>query len=275
MIVELLIGGLAAGLAGWGFWLEPRRLVRREQAVAIDGWPAALDGLRIAVASDLHIGSPHVPLARLPALVRAINAARADLILLGGDYLVARVVGGRFVPAEQVVRGLSALEAPLGVYAVLGNHDRRRGRAPASVAAFAGGHPQLLENRAMRIERNGAAFWLAGLGDWKHGSPDVPGTLAQVVDDAPVIALTHNPDLFPHLPERIALTVCGHTHIGQVRLPLIGALYTASRHGQRYARGLIREGTKQLFVSAGIGTSWLPLRFGAPPEIAVLRITRR
>lgn len=263
---------MAAGLAGWGFWLEPRRLVRREQAIAIAGWPAALDGLRIAVASDLHVGSPHVPLARLPTIVQAINAIQADLILLGGDFLVARVLGGRFVPAEQVVRGLAALAAPLGVYAVLGNHDRRRGRAPASLAAFAGGHPQLLENRAIRIVRGDTAFWLAGFGDWKHGAPDVPGTLAQVSDDAPVIALTHNPDLFPQIPERVALTICGHTHIGQVRLPLIGAPYTASCHGQRYARGLIREGTKQLYVSAGIGTSWLPLRLGAPPEIAVLAI---
>jgi predicted MPP superfamily phosphohydrolase len=234
----------------------------------------ALDGLRIAVASDLHIGSPHVPLGRLPAIVDAVNATGADLILLGGDYLVARVLGGRFVPAETVVRGLTALKAPLGVYAVLGNHDRRRGRAAASLAAFAGGHPQLLENRAVRIARDGAGFWLIGLGDWKHGSPDVSGTLAQVSDEGPVIALTHNPDLFPQLPQRVALTVCGHTHIGQVRLPLIGAPYTASRHGQRYARGLIREGGKQLFVSAGIGTSWLPLRFRAPPEIVVLRITR-
>ena len=231
--------------------------------------------MRIAVASDLHIGSPHVPLARLPRIVEAINASGADLILLGGDYLVARVLGGRFVPAEIVVRGLAGLKAPLGVYAVLGNHDRRRGRAPASIAAFAGGHPRLLENRAVRIASAGGTFWLVGLGDWKHGSPDVSRTLAQVSDDGPVIALTHNPDLFPHLPERVALTVCGHTHIGQVRLPLIGAPYTASRHGQRYARGLIREGRKQLFVSAGIGTSWLPVRFGAPPEIAVLRITRR
>jgi uncharacterized protein len=275
MIAELLIGGLAAALAGWGFWVEPRRLVRREQTVALQGWPLALDGLRVAVASDLHVGSPHVPLARLPAIVAAINGADADLILLGGDYLVARVLGGRLVPAEAVVRGLAGLKASLGVYAVLGNHDRRRGRAPASVAAFAGGHLQLLENRVVRVERNGAGFWLAGLGDWKHGSPDVPGTLAQVTDDAPVIALTHNPDLFPHLPERIALTVCGHTHTGQVRLPLVGPLYTASRHGRRYAQGLIREGQKQLYVSAGIGTSWLPLRFGAPPEIAVLTITRR
>lgn len=274
MILELIGGGLlAGGLAGWGLWFEPRRLALRQAAIAIDGWPAALDGLRVALVSDLHVGSPHVPLERLTAIVHAVNALRADLILLGGDFLVAGVLGGRFIPPHLLVERLAKLQAPLGTYAVLGNHDRKRGRAPASLAAFAGGHPRLIENEAVRLTRHGAAFWLIGLSELKYGTPDIPGTLARVTDDAPVIALTHNPDLFPLLPPRVALTFAGHTHTGQVRLPLIGAPYTSSRHGQRYARGLVREAGKQLYVTAGIGTSLLPVRFNAPPEIAVLSLT--
>lgn len=274
MIVELIGGGLlVGGLAGWGLWIEPRRLALRQVEVALSAWPKTLDGLRVAVASDLHIGSPHVPLGRLHAIVQRINALKADLVLLPGDFLVAGVVGGRYVAPDLVVEGLARLRAPLGVFAVLGNHDRKRGRAPHALAAFEAGHPTLLENRAIRVTRDGAAFWVAGFGDIHFGGPDVPGTLAQVNDDAPVIALTHNPDLFPRIPDRVGLTVCGHTHIGQVRLPLIGAPYTSSSHGQRYARGLIREGARQLFVTAGVGTSILPVRFNAPPEIAVLRLT--
>jgi predicted MPP superfamily phosphohydrolase len=246
--------------------------VRRELAIAVDDWPAPLDGLRIAFLSDIHVGSPHVPLARLAEIVREVNALRPDLVLLGGDYLVAHMPGGRFISAEKVVDELARLRAPLGVFAVLGNHDRRAGRAPASLAAFERGHPRLIENAAVRLARGDAAFWLVGLSDYRRGTPEVLSTLAQVDDPAPIVALTHNPDLFPDLPDRIALTLAGHTHHGQVRLPLLGAPYASSRFGQRYARGLIREGAKQLYVGAGIGTSLLPVRFLAPPEIAVLTL---
>jgi uncharacterized protein len=270
--VWLVGGALLVALAVWGFWIEPRRLVVRHVRVALDDWPAALSGMRIALVTDIHVGGPHVPLRRLASIVRATNGLRPDLVLLGGDFMVAGVFGGRLVPPEPIVAGLADLSAPCGVYAVLGNHDRKRGRASRSLAAFAGGHPRLLENAAVRLTRGDAAFWLIGLSDHNRGRPDVPGTLAQVTDAAPVIALTHSPDLFPALPERVAFTVAGHTHNGQVRLPLIGALYASSRHGLRYVGGLVREGRKQLYVGAGIGTSWLPVRFLAPPEIAVLTL---
>jgi uncharacterized protein len=265
-------GALLAALVVWGFWIEPRRLVIRHVNVTIDDWPVGLDGLRIVLLSDIHVGSPHVPLDRLASIVRAANGLRPELILLGGDFMIAQTLGARLVPPEPIVAGLAQLQAPLGVYAVLGNHDRKRGRARRSLAAFAGGHPRLLENAAVRLVRGEAALWVIGLSDLYRGNPDIAGTMAQVTDDAPVMALTHNPDLFPDLPDRVVLTAAGHTHSGQVRLPLIGALYASSRHGLRYAGGLVREGRKQLYVSAGIGTSMLPVRFLAPPEIAVLTL---
>jgi uncharacterized protein len=266
-------GAFVAALAVWGFWIEPRRLVVRHITVALDDWPAALDRLRIAFFSDIHVGSPHVSLDRLAAIVRAANALRPDLILLGGDFMIAQTLGARLVPPGPIVAGLAELRAPLGVYAVLGNHDRKRGRAPQAIAAFAGGPARLIENTAVRLVRGDAPFWLIGLSDLYRGNPDVAATMAQVVDDAPVLALTHNPDLFPELPDRVRLTLAGHTHNGQVRMPLVGALYASSRYGLRYAGGLVREGRKQLYVGAGIGTSLLPVRFLAPPEIAVLTLT--
>jgi hypothetical protein len=130
----------------------------------------------------------------------------------------------------------------------------------------------VLENDAAMIERDGAAIWIAGIGDKWEGKPDIASALAKVNNGAPIIALTHNPDIFPSIPARVALTIAGHTHGGQVALPIIGRPIVPSVFGQRYAAGHIVEGSKHLFVSSGIGTSILPVRFRVPPEIPLLTI---
>jgi predicted MPP superfamily phosphohydrolase len=153
----------------------------------------------------------------------------------------------------------------------LGNHDWWYNGFRVR-SALEGVGIRVLENDVAHIERNGAAIWLAGLGDLWEGSPNIAKTLTKVTDDAPVIAFTHNPDIFPQIPARVALTITGHTHGGQVALPFIGRPIVPSQFGQRYAIGHIVDGSKHLFVTPGLGTSILPVRFLVRPEISLITI---
>ncbi len=258
-------------LAAWAFLIEPNRLVFREEVIQLPNWPAGFENLKIAVLSDLHVGSPYIDAAKLNYIVMQVNAAQPDLVVLLGDYVIQEVVGGKFVEPEVFAQNLKNLRARHGVYAVLGNHDwwydgARVRRALEDVGI------RVLDDEVARVERNGKPIWLAGLADAWTNQTNIKGTLAQVTDESPVIALTHNPDLFVRLPPRIALTLAGHTHGGQVKLPFVGRLKVPSEFGQRYAAGHVVEGGRHLFVTTGIGTSIIPVRFGVPPEVVFLTL---
>ncbi len=256
----------------WGFLIEPCFfLVETRAEVHPRGWPKELDGLKIALISDIHAGSPYVGKTRIRDLVLRVNAAEPDVIVLLGDYVIQTVVGGRFMPPETLAGILKDLKAPLGVYAVLGNHDWWLD-GPRVRAALAAQGIKVLENENVRVKTRGTAFSLLGLADHIERSPNPDAPLAGVPAQEPVIALIHEPDYFPEMPERIALTLAGHTHGGQVRLPLLGAPVVPSRFGQRYARGLIKEGEKLLYVTTGVGTSIMPVRFNVPPEYVLLTL---
>ncbi|UPT72817.1 MAG: metallophosphoesterase [Elusimicrobiota bacterium] len=256
----------------WGFYLEPRREpVETRAEIVLSGWPRELEGVRIAAISDIHAGAPYVGADKLRGLVRRVNAAEADAIVLLGDYVIDSVVGGTFMTPEDLAEILADLKAPLGVYAVLGNHDWWLDGPRVRTALEARGI-KVLENEGVSLKTNGRAFRLAGLADHLERSPNPEAALQGAAREEPAIALIHEPDYFPEIPERIALTLAGHTHGGQVRLPWIGAPVVPSAYGQRYARGLVKEGTRQLFVTSGVGTSIIPVRFGVPPEYAVLTL---
>jgi predicted MPP superfamily phosphohydrolase len=188
---------------------------------------------------------------------------------------------------------LGELKAPLGVHAILGNHDwwddlgaqrRRQGPVLGRRMLEREGIP-VYENDATRLVKDGRRFWLAGLGDQLaflkgrtrggrrrfEGVDDLAGTLAKVTDSAPVILLAHEPDIFPRVPSRVALTLSGHTHGGQVRLfgysPKV-----PSRYGNRFAYGHVVENGRHLVVSGGLGCSILPVRLGVPPEIVMVDV---
>lgn len=256
-------------LALWAFWWEQRRLVVRESRAALDCWHGA--PLRIAVVSDLHIGSPYTGVEKLDRVVARINAGKPDVVVLLGDFVIQGVVGGRFVTPERIARGLAQLRAPLGVYAVLGNHDRILD-AERVIRAFEGAGIRMLEDAALPLMQNGQPFWLVGISDFVEGPHDVAGALRQVTDDAPAIAITHNPDVFPTIPPRVCLTLAGHTHGGQAAFPLVGRPIVPSRYGERYAIGHVHENGRRLFVTAGVGTSIIPVRFRVPPEVVFLTI---
>jgi uncharacterized protein len=256
-------------LAAWGFWWEPASLRTVETELVLPGWPASCDGLRVAVVSDLHVGSPWNGLANLDRVVAQVAAARPGLVLFAGDFVIRRVRGGTFVPPEDIAERLARVEAPLGRYAVLGNHDWWFDGLRVLRALEAHGIT-VLEDRSVALPDHGCALWLAGVSDLWERLHDVNRALAGVPDGAPVLLLTHNPDLFPTVPARVALTIAGHTHGGQVFLPLLGRPIVPSQYGQRYAIGHVIEGGRHLFVSPGIGTSIIPVRFRVPPEISLL-----
>ena len=260
---------LALGLEA--FWLGPADLRNEDHTLEIPRWPAACDGLRVAVLADLHTGSPWNGVDKLDEIVSLTLEAAPDLILLAGDYVVGGLPGGRFVPPERIAQGLAPLEAPLGVFAVLGNHDWDYGRRKVRAALQGVGIP-VLDGEAIAITREDCAFWLAGVGDWWKRRRDYARALHLIPEDAPVLVFTHNPDVFPEAPERVSLTLAGHTHGGQVVLPFFGRLWVPSQYGARYAIGHVVEQGRHLFVSPGLGTSILPVRFGVPPEVSLITL---
>jgi predicted MPP superfamily phosphohydrolase len=255
-----------------GFVIEPGELVERDYALAPRGWPRACDGLRMDVVADLHVGSPRNGLGHFDEVVKQLSNDDSRVVLMAGDYVILKVLLGRYVPATEVARHLEPLVARKPVYAVLGNHDWWKG-GPAVRAAFAAAGVHMIDNRAEEVSVGDCRFWLVGLGDALEGKPDIPGAFAQVADAAPAIALTHEPSLFPRIPARAALTVAGHTHGGQVQL-WPRTLFGEERFDPRSNRlsGTYDVDGRLVFVTPGVGTSILPIRLGVPPEISRLTL---
>lgn len=209
-----------------------------------------------------------------------LNRERPDVVLFLGDYAGGHEPAAlRATPDRSaVLRGAAALgqaRAPLGRLAVLGNHDWWYD-GPALETQLRDANIRVLENQAVRVARAGGAFWIAGLADLesKRTQPSAQAALSSVPAGEPVILLTHWPDPFATVPPRVALTLAGHTHCGQVNLPFVGRLVHASRASKRWGCGLYDEGGRKLFVTAGLGVSILPVRFRAPPEVAVVTLSK-
>jgi uncharacterized protein len=255
-----------AAVAAYAALVEPRRLVTVRRTIALPQWPRALDGFRVALLADIHAGVPYTGPRALGRAVERINEERPDVVLLGGDYVDSHPLWRANAEPAVVAGQLGRLEPP--TYAVLGNHDWRQAGVQMRHALEREGIP-VLENEAAEGPRG---VYVAGLADLRNRRPDLQRTLAQVPAGAPVILLSHDPDVFPLVPERVALTLSGHTHGGQVAIPLLRRLVIPSRYGERYARGHIVEAGRHLYVTSGFGTSGLPVRLLAPPEIVVLEL---
>lgn len=256
-----------AALAFYAFYWEPSSLRLNRYDIALEQ-AGELAGLKIAVISDLHAGAPYIDLAKVDRVVAMTNAAKPDLILLTGD-LAAPMQGDSAL--ETIARHLKPLRAPRGVFAVIGNHERWENAERMTRLLESAGIP-VLENNNRAVSTGRGIFYLAGIGDDFSHEARPAVALAGVPRAADALCFTHSPDVFRALPRTCALTVAGHTHGGQVKLPLLGRLIVPSRFGSRYAAGVVREGHKTLFVSTGIGTSIIPVRLGVPPEIALLEI---
>lgn len=280
----------AAALSSYAFAIEPMyRLRTTRYRLQPPGWGGG-PNMRVVVLADFHACQPWMQTRRIAAICGEANRLQPDIILLLGDFIAGmRLVTGP-VSAQEWSSELANLKAPLGVHAIQGNHDwwhdedvqRAGGGETVAYTALRNIGIPVYENRAVRLEKDGKAFWLAGLSSQlallpgygrtrMQGLDDLDGTLAEVGDEAPIILMAHEPDIFPTVPSRVSLTLSGHTHGGQVRL-LGYSPVVPSRYGNRYAYGHVVERERHLIVSGGLGCSILPVRFGSPPEITVVEI---
>jgi predicted MPP superfamily phosphohydrolase len=305
---RLLLKGIAAtfagtiGLVGYASGVEAGMELRvTRYRIALSRWPTGFR-LKLAILADLHTCEPWMPAARIRHIAETATALRPDAILLLGDYAASGRFVAEQVPAEDWSEALAVMQAPLGVHAIVGNHDwwqdlaaQQRGSGPlfGALALEKCGIP-VHQNRALRLVKDGQAFWLLGLDDqlallpgrrWgrKHfqGMDDLQGALSQVTDESPIILMAHEPDIFPRVPQDVALTLSGHTHGGQIRI-LGYSPVVPSRFGNRSAYGHVTERAdptdsateRHLVVSGGLGCSIIPARFGVPPEIVQIEISR-
>lgn len=292
LLLKLLAGsGLSAvTTAAYGVGLGALGLQVTRYDLQPKQWPAGFS-LKIAAVADLHACDPWMDLDRIAGIVAQTNALGADLIVLLGDYVTGMKPSTRHIPPDEWAPVLAGLKAPLGVHAILGNHDwwedrivQRDGRGmPQSRRALEAVGIPVYENDVVRLKKSGRPFWLAGLGDQlayyparrlrkltRVGVDDLAATLAKVTDDAPLVLMAHEPDVAVRVPERVALMLSGHTHGGQIRL-LGWSPVVPSRYGSRFAYGHMREKC-DVVVSGGLGCTAIPVRIGVTPEIVLVTL---
>jgi len=274
MIADALmtLGGVGATTAGaWGFLVEPRLVKERHLRLESVRWPGHCRDLRVAVLGDFQVGAPWFKVKQLDRVVDRVNALEPDLVVLLGDYVIERVLFGRFVHPPEIAESLSRLKSHHGVYSVLGNHDWwHDGEAIRRELEQAGIH--VLENESVAVQLPEERIWIAGLADESTREPCVKSTFGPIPESEPGIALAHAPVTFCDIPERTVVTFAGHTHGGQLRLPLVGTPYPVGGTPRRMAYGLVEEEGRHLYVTSGLGTSGVPARFNMPPEIAVVTV---
>ncbi|MGI8468363.1 MAG: metallophosphoesterase [Pyrinomonadaceae bacterium] len=273
-------------LFGYAFFIEPDELIVRDYNLKVKNWSPKLNNFKIVAIADIHGGSNFIDEAKIRKIVELTNAQNPDIIVLLGDYVSQRNFSRSQLkmPLETVAENLKGLKAGYGVYAVLGNHDNEYSGKLVRNALEKDGY-RVLENEAVGIEKGDEKIRLLGIADVLQNDNLEQNNKAGIAAldkldsrEGKIIILTHSPDAvkyvsgnLPVSPDAV-LFLAGHTHGGQVRLPFIGAPVIPSSYGQKYAAGFIREQEIDMFVTTGIGTSILPVRFGVPPEISVLNI---
>ena len=242
------------------FAIEPNMLQTKTYRIP----DKKLKGLRVVFVSDFHI-RPNGQ-KRLQKIVNLVNKQNPDIVLSGGDF----VNGYRekeTMPIEEIASGLNKIKSKYGFYTVLGNHDWDFDGVKISKVLQENGI-KVLANSNSKIDTSIGTIYIAGVEDLKTRTPDIEKALENT--ENPTILLTHSPDVFPKVLLGVNLTLAGHVHGGQVRIPLWGAVLIPSKYGNRYSMGLIEETGRKIIVTKGIGTSILPVRFNCPPEIVVI-----
>ncbi len=283
----IVLAGSSLGAYACG--IEPGlRLDVTTYRITPPGWPADLE-LKCAIVADIHACEPWMSADRIRQIVAVTNALDPDITFLLGDFNAGHKYVTGAVYAPQWGEVLDDLKAPLGVYSILGNHDWWHGAllnirsdgAESVRGALKDAGITVLENRSVPVTFKGRKFWVAGLADQmavrlgphRHrGYDDLVGTLSQASDDAPILLLAHEPYIFSRVPKRVSLTLCGHTHGGQVNVPVLGPWYQRHKMGTHYVYGHIVEGGRHMVISGGLGTSIAPVRFMRPPEVVLVTL---
>jgi predicted MPP superfamily phosphohydrolase len=277
---RFLVGGslVVGGLAIYGGEIERHWIEITHRDVFIPGLAQTFDGLRIAQLSDIHMDEYTEPFFLRDA-VRHVNRLNPDAVFLTGDFVTYGLLPNKFAvsAAWECADLLNQIQCPHR-YAVLGNHDVVVGREHVSAALNANGIT-VLDNAYAPVERAGARFWLAGLDDPLEGIPNpelaIPESIRNLPHE-PIVLLCHAPDYVDDLltspaGRALSLVLAGHTHGGQIRVPLVGPLALPPL-GRKYVEGWFRFGSLQLYVNRGLGTVGVPIRFNCPPEIALLTL---
>jgi hypothetical protein len=285
MLLRLSILGALALAARKGF-LNSRNLQLREVEVGLRHLPSSFSGLRIGQITDIHAG-PLVPREFIREGVDLIMAENPDMIVLTGDFMngnrgILRPNNGSFKQHhyDYCIDELARLNAPLGVFGVLGNHDFWSGKklACAIVDDLQSVGIRILRNEAVSLEEHGQRLYLLGVDDYWEDSYDLSLATRGIPDNACRILLSHNPDVnedISALKERIDLVISGHTHGGQVVLPVVGFPYLLSPFGQKYRSGLVRDGHRVSYISCGLGAYLAPIRLNCPPDVSILTLRRQ
>jgi len=266
----LLLGAAILGCLYYGFRVEPAQLKLRKITIESPHWTGA--PLRIGLMADLHIGGRHVAPPDVDKITALMNLEQPDIILLAGGYVNGHhPEDARSKTENDAINWghaiLGDLSAPLGVYAVLGNHDHEYSAQAVRTNMEAQGI-NFVDNQSAVIDDRLCVF---GIADEYYGNPSDDGYY-NCPANFPIIGLMHNPDSFFRVPNGTALMVAGHTHGGQINLPLLGRRVTLTKAGKPYVYGLNTVGETPVFVTAGIGTSILAARFRSPPEIVLIEL---
>lgn len=268
----------------WGFFIEPDRLKPNDYILRSRKWSHKVDGFKIVAVSDLHAGANFIDDEKVRRIVNKINEQNPDLVVLLGDYISYGYFDKRSarMPVSQIAENLRGIQSKYGTFAILGNSDEAYIQEIRTDFEKIG--VKVLYDETATVDVNGENIRLLGMrdkmisGDWSDISKNLKRILQLESSNDKILALVHNPDYLPlitgdlSISDNLSLILAGHTHGGQVRFPLIGTPIVPSEYGQKYAGGLVRDQETDMFVTTGIGTSIIPVRFGVPPEIAVLTI---
>ena len=273
-------------LVGYSDFIEPNQLEINRYIVKDE----QLKGVKIVFASDFHI-KPHGQ-KRLDMIVEKINAENPDLVVSAGDFVSGHTHHST-MPIEQIAKSLGKVKTKFGFYTSLGNHDGWYGKDEITKNLEKNGI-KVLSNSNVSLNIRDQKLYIAGIEDYNTGKPDIYKALNNIEVDKngkynkSVIMLSHTPDMFPKMPDEITLVLAGHCHGGQIRIPFIGPIFTASRYGNKYVKGWkqekdgktikvdlskpikLQKDISTLFTTCGIGVSILPFRFNCPPEINVI-----
>lgn len=242
--------------------------VVRRATIAMPDWPSGTPPLRVALLSDIHVAGPDMPPKRLAQIVEQVNALKPDVIVIAGDFVSDKRAATASYSGNSGLKPLAGLKAPKGVFAVLGNHDHWRSAKEVS-EGLRRAKVRILTNEAVTV----GGMRLGGVDDEYTGNADILATVAAMrLGKGAKVLLSHSPDITPATPKDVTLILAGHTHCGQIRLPLYGPLAYVTKYGARFNCGLATEGQKRVVVTAGIGTSVLPLRLGTPPDLWLLTL---
>jgi predicted MPP superfamily phosphohydrolase len=258
------------GRKGWWSWLSRApTLSVRQVWIGMAGWPRTSRPLRLLFLSDLHVGSHTDDVDRLGMIMRSAGELQPDLMCLGGDYVNSLLFGGGRVPPETIAELLAVVKPPLGSFAILGDHDELYG-ASAIAGALQDAGLTVLRNQAADIAFDGQEITIVGV---TPDAAELPKLIRKARAGHPTIVLAHDPAAFALLPrETSCLMLCGHTHGGQIRVPLLGPLVNMSDAPLAWTYGHVVEGECHLYVTSGLGVSLFPLRLGVPPEVVLIRV---